>query len=211
MKLDKVQEKVNSLLDDKVAKLNRNHKIGICAAAVLIPLIAFYFLNFAPKNDKIGQLKQKQQQLEREIREVEKKAADLKKYEAEMAETNLMFQMASNFLPQQQEIPSLLTNISSKGTNSGLEVFFFRPKNEKMQEFYAKIPVEIKVSGPYHNVGVFLDEISKLSRIVSVDNINMGSPKKVDGEMLLDTNFTLITYRFIEPAKGAKKKRKKKR
>lgn len=208
MKLDKIQNTVNSLLDNKVAKLNRNHKIGICAAAVLVPLIAFYFLAFAPKNEKISQLKKQQQQLEQEIRAVEKQAANLKKHEAEMAETNLMFKMASNFLPQQQEIPSLLTNISSKGTNSGLEVFFFKPKGEEIQEFYAKIPVEIKVNGPYHNVGVFLDEISKLSRIVSVDNISMGNPKKVDGEMILDTTFKLVTYRFIEPAEAAKKKKR---
>ncbi len=209
MKLDKVRETFNSLLDNKLAKLNRNHKIGICVAAVLVPLIAFYFLNFAPKNRKIIQLKQQQQRLEREIRDVEKKAADLKKYEADMAETNLMFKMASNFLPQQQEIPSLLTNISSKGTGSGLEVFLFKPQGENPKEFYAEIPVDIKVRGPYHNVGVFLDEISKLPRIVSVDNINMSSPKKVAGEMFLDTNFKLITYRFIEPTQKANKKGRK--
>ncbi len=208
MKLDKAKDSFSTFLDNKVSKLNSKHKLGICAAAVLVPVIAFYFLVFAPKNETISQLKQQQQRLEGQIRDVEKKSADLKKYEKEMADTNLMYKMASNFLPQQQEIPSLLTSISSKGTNSGLEVFFFKPQNEIIREFYAEIPVEIKVRGPYHNVGVFLDEVSKLPRIVSVDNISMGGAKKVAGEMILDTNFKLITYRFIEPAEAAKKKKR---
>ncbi len=209
MKLDKAKETVNTFLDNKVANLNKNHKIGICAVAALIPLVAFYFLSFSPKKERIGQLNTQQQQLERDIKEVEKKAANLKKNELEMAETRLIFTAASNFLPQLQEIPSLLTNISSKGTNSGLEVFSFRPQNETPREFYAEIPVDIKVKGSYHNVGVFLDEISKLSRIVSVDNINMGGAQNIAGEIILDTNFQLITYRFIEPGQAANSGNKK--
>ena len=58
MKLDKAQETINSFLDNKVARLNRNHKIGICAAAVLVPVVVFYFLAFAPKNKEISRLKQ---------------------------------------------------------------------------------------------------------------------------------------------------------
>ena len=210
MKANKIKETFNSFLDNKVARLNKNHKIGICVIAALIPALAFYFLYYSPKSKEIQQLKVKKQKLEQEIKRVEATARNLKKHKTEMKETTEMFQMASQFLPQQQEIPSLLTSISSKGTNSGLEVETFKPKPEISKEFYAEIPVEIQVRGPYHNVGVFLDEISKLSRIVSVSSINMGSPKKEAGEILLNTQFNLVTYRFIESSGETDKKKKKK-
>jgi len=117
-----------------------------------------------------------------------------------MAETKLMFAKASALLPQQQEIPSLLTSISDIGQNSGLDFLSFIPKNEMRKEFYADIPVDIKVSGTYHNVGVFLDKISDSSRIVTVSDINMGGPKLQAGEMILETTFSLVTYRFVESA-----------
>ena len=210
MKPNKTKEVVNSFLDNKVARLNQKHKIGICIVAALIPTLAFYFLFYTPKSKEIQQLKVKEQKLEQEIKRIEATARNLKNHKAEMQETTEMFQMASQFLPQQQEIPSLLTSISSKGTNSGLEVETFKPKSEVPKEFYAEIPVDIQVRGPYHNVGVFLDEISKLSRIVSVSNINMSSPKKEAGEMILNTKFNLVTYRFIESSGKTDEKKKKK-
>jgi type IV pilus assembly protein PilO len=72
--------------------------------------------------------------------------------------------------------------------------------------------VDIAVSGPYHSVGVFLDKISKLPRIVSVVNLNMGTPTQVGKEMFLNSTFNLVTYRFIEtppPDANAKAKKKK--
>ncbi|HSR35702.1 MAG TPA: type 4a pilus biogenesis protein PilO [Desulfurivibrionaceae bacterium] len=91
----------------------------------------------------------------------------------------------------------------------GLEFLSFQPKAEVPKEFYAEIPVDIAVSGPYHSVGVFLDKISKLPRVVSVVNLSMGSPSQVGKEMFLNSTFNLVTYRFIEqpaaPAKGKAK------
>ncbi len=210
MKPNKTKEAVNSFLDNKVARLNPKHKIGICIVAALVPVLAFYFLCYTPKSKEIKQLRAKEQKLEQEIKRVEATVRNLEKHKAEMKETTEMFQMASQFLPQQQEIPTLLTNISSKGTSSGLEVETFKPKSEIFKEFYAEIPVDIQVRGPYHNVGVFLYEISKLSRIVSVSSINMSSPKKEDGEMILNTKFNLVTYRFIESSGKTDEKKKKK-
>ena len=104
-----------------------------------------------------------------------------------------------------------LTSISDLGKHSGLDFLSFAPKSEVVREFYADIPVDIKVRGPYHNVGVFLDRISKLPRIVAVSNLNMGTPKRVAGEILLDTSFKLVTYRFIETEQQAVKGKKGKK
>ncbi|MBU4260423.1 MAG: type 4a pilus biogenesis protein PilO [Proteobacteria bacterium] len=196
----KIQEAINSFLDEKVSHLKPQHKAMICIGAILLPCVAFYFLSYSPKTIEINMLQSQQKNLEDEITKVEKASREITKYRAEMAETKLMFAKASALLPQQQEIPSLLTSISDIGQNSGLDFLSFIPKNEMRKEFYADIPVDIKVRGTYHNVGVFLDKISNLSRIVTVSNINMGGSKLQSGEMILETTFSLVTYRFVEPA-----------
>jgi type IV pilus assembly protein PilO len=213
-KTAQIQDSLNKLVD-KVSGLDVKHKILICVAAAILPIIAFYFLVFSPKSEEIAKLEKQQVKLEKEIKRVKKIAAKIEQHRADMAETKELFSQASSLLPQKQEIPTLLTSISDHGTNSGLDFLSFSPKKEVPREFYAEIPVDIQVRGPYHNVGVFLDKISKLSRIVNVNNINMAGPKKEAGEMMLNTSFRLVTYRFIEKPKqdntGKKKKKSRKK
>ena len=114
-------------------------------------------------------------------------------------------------LPKEKEIPSLLTNISALGRGSGLDFLTFKPLADVPKDFYSEIPVDIKVRGPYHNMGIFLDKVSKLDRIVTVSNINMGGPKEVSGEMLLNSSCRLVTYRFTNKKVSKPEDKKKKR
>lgn len=205
MKLDKLKAAFDSFMDTKVGRLKNQHKLIICLAAVAAPLLLFVFLYYSPKNKEIKGLQATKANLEMEIKRVEAIASQLDKHEAEMKATELKFKAASLLLPGQKEIPSLLTNISGLGTNSGLDFVSFKPQAESAKEFYAEIPVKIDVKGPYHNVGVFLDKVSKLPRIVTVSSISMGNPTIVDGEMFLNSSLDFVTYRFIESANVAKK------
>jgi type IV pilus assembly protein PilO len=213
LKTDKLKTFFSSFLETKIVPLEAKYKVIIWVAAMLLPTVAFLFFYYFPKNDEIKVLEKSKVTLEREISEAKARANELDKHKAEMAETEMLFQQASVLLPQKKEIPSLLTNISGLGTGSGLDFVSFKPKGEVAKEFYAEIPVDISVRGPYHNVGNFLYQVSKLDRIVSVSNINLGSPKFDKGEMLLTGRFTLVTYRFIEAGAGANanKKQKKKK
>ena len=211
-KLEAFRKGFDAFVDTKVSRLTPQHKVLICIGAWALPAVACTFLIFMPKNTEIKQLKEKKVRIEQELQKVEKIARDLDKHRAEVRAVEEQFKAASLLLPEQKEIPNLLTNISGQGTNSGLEFLSFQPKPEVPKEFYAEIPVDIAVSGPYHSVGVFLDKISKLPRIVSVVNLNMGTPTQVGKEMFLNSTFNLVTYRFIETppadanAKGKKKK-----
>ena len=189
----------DSFLDNKVSHLDRNNKIAICAAAVLIPVALFYFFFFSPKSKDITALEGRVSSLEQELQIVKIKAAKLDQQKAKMAELEIKFKEASEVIPDTKEIPNLLTNISSEGTNSGLEITSFVPGADVPKEFYAEIPVKLSVVGTYHNLGHFLDTVSKLPRIVNVSNINLSSPRFVEGEMLLNSNVQLVTYKFIEP------------
>ncbi|MEW6501933.1 MAG: type 4a pilus biogenesis protein PilO [Thermodesulfobacteriota bacterium] len=211
-KLDALKKGFDAFVDTKVSRLTPQHKLLICIGAWALPVVACTFLVFMPKNTEIGQLNEKKGQLEQELQKVEKIAREIDKHRAEMQAVEEQFKAAALMLPEQKEIPNLLTNISGQGTNSGLEFLSFQPKSEVPKEFYAEIPVDIAVAGPYHSVGVFLDKISKLPRIVSVVNLTMGTPTQAGKEMSLNSTFNLVTYRFLETppadanAKGKKKK-----
>lgn len=210
MKADALREKFEAFLEARVAPLPALHKIGIAAAVLLSPVALFYLLAYMPKAEEITRLDRQRAGLERELADLAKKTKDIEKFRAEKKDAEARFAALSLLLPAQKEIPSLLTNISSLGTASGLDFLSFRPKGEIVKDFYAEIPVDIQVRGQYHNVGGFFDQISKLSRIVTVSNVKMGTPTRQGREMILNTTFNLVTYRFIEkkdepPAKKGKK------
>lgn len=198
MKVNKTKEAFDSFLEKKVIPLDKKIIITIFALVIILPIVAFYFLYYTEKTNEIKGLESRESSLRKEITEAKAIAAKLEEHLAEMEETKRLFAEASVLLPQKKEIPSLLTNISALGTNSGLNMATFSPGGERIKEFYAEIPVSINVTGPYHNIGTFLFEVSKLDRIVSAINISLGGGAKQRGEMLLGSNINLITYRFLE-------------
>lgn len=199
-KLKMMRQKLDVLLKDKTGNLTSVHKLLIFLGAWAVLVLAFTFLVFMPKAEEMEQSRNSIQRLETEIARLATVASELDQHQAEMEQAQQKLKELSEFLPEEKEIPLLLTSISNLGTNSGLEFRLFRPQNESRQEFYAEIPINISVRGPYHNVGVFLDRVSKLPRIVTVEDLNMGSPSRTGNSMYLNTNITLLTYRFVEPA-----------
>jgi type IV pilus assembly protein PilO len=211
MKVNKIREAFDSFLEKKVVPLDKKIIIAIFALVIILPIVAFYFLHFTAKTKEIKGLESRAAKLRKEIAGAKARAAKLDEHLAEMEETKRLFAEASVLLPQKKEIPSLLTNISALGTNSGLNMATFSPGGERKKEFYAEIPVSIKVNGPYHNIGTFLYEVSKLDRIVSAQNISLGGPRMQSGEMLLGSSISLITYRFLEESEMAATKPKGKK
>jgi len=185
-----------AFLDGRYIPLAPKIKIGIAVVLALLPLIVFYFLFYQPNTEKIINLEQQVTTLTKEVKEVEKRAADLPKFEKELEEAMVAFEETSVLLPKDNEIPKLLKDISALGRSAGLDFLTFRPQADVPKDFYAEIPISINVKGPYHNMGFFFDQVSKLERIVSVSNIRMSSPKKEGGEMLLNSDCVLVTYRF---------------
>lgn len=215
MKANKIRDTFDSFLEKKVVPLDKKFFIVIFALIIILPSVAFYFLHYTPKTKEIKGLEGQAAKLRKEIAGAKARAAKLDEHLAEMDETERLFAEASILLPQKKEIPSLLTNISALGTSSGLSMATFSPGGERRKEFYAEIPVSLRVNGPYHNIGTFLYEVSKLDRIVSAVNISLGKGSKQRGELVLGSNISLITYRFLEaseieaqkqPQKGKKRR-----
>jgi type IV pilus assembly protein PilO len=113
-------------------------------------------------------------------------------------ELSAQLRLAEARLPDQKEIPDLLSAVSSAGRESGLEILLFRQKPERFQDFYAEVPVEVLVRGNYHQVATFFDRVGKLDRIVNVSDISMKSPNVEGDTMIVDTACSAITFRFLD-------------
>jgi type IV pilus assembly protein PilO len=187
---------IATFIDEKYLPLAPKIKLGIVVGIVLLPLVVFYFTYYQQKAEKIQNLRQQKASITQQVQEAKKKASDLAQFEKEMKEAENMFLEMAVLLPKDKEIPKLLKDISALGQTVGLDFLTFKPLADIPKDFYAEIPVTINVRGPYHNMGSFFDQVSKLERIVSVSNVKMSSPKMEGGEMLLNSDCKLVTYRF---------------
>lgn len=207
------KNKLDIFIDGQYQTLDKKVKLLGLAALFLVPLALFYFLVYSPKTAEQKRLNGEISKVEAEIRKAEGVIKNLAKHKVELEETQKKFEETVVMLPKTQEIPDLLRSISDLGKTTGLEFISFVPAQEIQKDFYAEIPINITLLGPYHNVGSFLDKVSKLDRIVTVNNIKMAQPKEVTGEILLTSTCQLVTYRFTgqklsDPKnnkKGAKK------
>ena len=195
-----MQVAIDAFVDSKVVPMPDKIKLAIAAAVLLVPTALFYFLYFSPKAQEITGLEQSVATTQGELVVIKAKAAKFEAQEALMAETEAKFKEAATVIPDTKEIPSLLTSISNQGSGAGLDLPSFVPGAERAKDFYAEIPISLAVTGTYHNVGYFLDAVSKLPRIVNVDKVNLSGAKMTDGEMLLTAKLDLVTYKFIEPS-----------
>ena len=210
--MDKGLAKSFGPLLEKLEKLNKVQRILISTAIFGLLIGGFIYLSYWPKYEDINRLSSELEKLEEKLETAMKNAADLDKFKAKMSEAESQFQMAMKKLPEKEEIPSLLASISNSGQQVGLEFQLFEPRAEKKKEFYAEIPVVINVKGDYHNTALFFDQVARLPRIVTIENIQMSPIKGKSRE--LSTKCMAVTYKFLEQSEqnkdSAKKNKKKK-
>ena len=195
---------------DKIGKLPRLYKILLCLGLFLLLVGPFVYFSFLPKISNINVLKKEHSTLETRLASAKAKANQLKVYQDKLKDAEMEFKIVTKKLPEKKEIPALLSSISQSGRDSGLEFLLFQPEAEQNKDFYAEIPVSIKITGNYHNVALFFDKVARLSRIVNIDDIKMASTK---GSTDLITSCKAVTYRFVEtkPEQASSSKKKKKR
>ena len=194
----------------KIGKLSKLYKILLCLGFFVVLVGPFVYFSFVPKVSKINVLKKEHATLETRLATAKAKANQLKYYQDKLKDAEMEFKMVMKKLPETKEIPGLLSSVSQSGRDAGLEFLLFQPEPEQNKDFYAEIPVSIKVTGNYHNVALFFDKVARLSRIVNIDDIKMAS---IQGNTDLITSCKAITYRFVEtkPEQASSSKKIKKR
>ena len=127
-----------------------------------------------------------------------KLANNLPKFKAEFEGLKKDLDNALTELPNSKEIPSLLTSITSAGKSAGLDFLTFRPKGETPKEFYAEVPVDIVVSGPFFGIANFFVAVGNLPRIVNISNVVFSDIRNDRGRNLVKVNCQATTFRFLD-------------
>lgn len=174
--------------------------------------------------DKIAELKvveSKEQPLKDEFKQKQGKAANLEAYKQQMVEMEKRFGSMLRQLPQKTEVAGLLVEVSQTGLSNGLEFSLFKPSDEVRKEFYAELPVNISVTGTYHDFGGFVSGLAALPRIVTIHNVvisptNSKESKQkedlgVDEDKLLNITLVAKTYRYLDEDEMTNTRRKPKK
>ena len=208
--------KVPTIPWHKLSKLTRLHKIVIFVAIFGALWGCFVWFFYMPQTETIEKLNKDLRSAQDKLARLKDVEKNLRVFKKQFKETELKFKEALKLLPDKEEIPTLLTSISNLGAQSGLEFILFQPQKEVPRNFYAEIPLKLEVSGPYHNVATFFDQVSRLSRIVNIGDVTMTEMKAAKNQadsVILKTGCTATTYKFIEaqekPKKGKKRRRRK--
>ncbi len=183
-----------------VNKMPLGQKVGVVAGVVVLLSAANWYFFIDPMQTQITQRQGTLHALEDELIQKQSIANNLAqfKHEKEILERRLA--QALTELPNEANIDDLIRSLSEIGTKSGLTINSIEPQAEQRQSFYASIPIVMAVSGNYHEIGVFLDSLSKLARIVNVTNIKMGQARVTNEKLVINANYIATTFRFLPEA-----------
>ena len=177
--------------------------IGVTVAAITA---AVFFLEIQPTMEEITRRQGERVRLEKEQIDKSAIANNLDQSKRDMAVLERRLAQALTELPNEAEIAELIRSLSEIGNKSGLTIQVIEPKAEVRRPLYAEIPIVMGVQGSYHEIGVFLDSVSKLARIVNVTNIKLGTPKTVNEKIQLQASYIATTFRSVPTEQpGAKK------
>ena len=171
--------------------------LGVLGAGVLA---VYLYLLMWPLWEQKGKLEGEYQKLQADLAQKRSIAANRVKLEAEIKELEKQLAAALVKLPEEKDIPKLLTQINTLGQQSGLEFQLFRPNPPVRKGFYAEVPIDIRVEGQYHTLGAFLDRVSKLERIVNVADIKiapLSAQQQLSGRTMV-ADLKATTYTFLE-------------
>jgi type IV pilus assembly protein PilO len=194
---------VNQLLTH-ILRLSRQQKIGFLAGLVVFLLVIGYFYVYLPGDDQVTKLAEEITGVRADRDKKKALSVNLPKLQKELQEWDAKLKAAVAQLPDRKEIPDLLSSLSTKARDAGLEILLFRPRAENFQEFYAEIPVDIVVRGGFFNAVTFFDEVGKLNRLVNIDNIDLKNPKVGGDQVALEISTLATTYRFLDEAERKK-------
>lgn len=182
----------------------------LAARAFVIVLIALavlglgYWFDIKDQQLRLDKAEKQENELKSEFETKARKAANLEAYEQQLEEMRQSFGAMLRQLPNKTEVADLLVDISQTGLASGLEFDLFKPQAEVPRDFYAELPISIKVRGTYHEFGAFVSGVAALPRIVTIHDIAIlpptesgkGKAAPANGDLVME--LTAKTYRYLD-------------
>ncbi len=183
---------------EQMSRLPRGPRYLILLGVATAVLCIYGFTVYRGINQRARAMEAQLTQIQSKIAESRAVASNLKSFEEKQLELKDELEIALRRLPNEKELPVLLTNMSSLGKKSGLEIRSFRPSQEINRGFYAEVPISIEFFGRYHEAGIFFDRLSRLSRIVNITELKMALADQKALTPMLSVKGIATTFRFVE-------------
>jgi len=181
-------------------------RIGTVALCFLVlSAVLFYLVVWKDQKPLLDQAAAEELELRNTFKTKHAKAVNLAVYQQQLADIERSFGALLRQLPGKTEVPNLLVDISQVGVGAGLEEKLFQPADEVKKDFYAELPIKIKLSGSYHQMGEFVSGIAALPRIVTLHDISI-KPENKDEFDVLTFELTAKTFRYLDDAEVAAEK-----
>lgn len=178
-------------------------RLGAIALIFLIAaILMIYMLAWKPKKPEIDAARAQEMQLLTTLEQKARKAANLDAYKAQLGEMERSFGAMLRKLPNKTEVPNLLTDISQQGAGAGLDQKLFQPAPQNNKDFYAELPIKMRLTGSFHAIGAFVSGIAALPRIVTLHDM-LVTPVKEGGTDQLQLDITAKTYRYLDAEEQA--------
>ena len=169
-------------------------KIGILVLIFLAIIVAGFFLDWKDQWEALGKAEQVEVGLKTQYAEKKKRAINFDLYVQQLSEVEQSFGALVKQLPNRSEIDALLTDVNQAGLGRGLQFELFKPAaSEKMADFYAELPINIKITGNYHDMGAFASDVAQLPRIVTLNDLVISADK---GTLALEA--VAKTFRYLD-------------
>jgi type IV pilus assembly protein PilO len=182
----------------------------LCAAGVMAAVLGLgYFFYWSGQFDEQDALAAQEQTLRNDYRSKMAQAINLEALEAQQQQVNRYVERLEKQLPSKAEMAALLSDINQAGVGRSLTFELFKPGQVVVRDYYAELPIDIKVAGSYHDIGEFAGDMAKMPRIVTLNNLSLSTGK--DGTLMLDA--VAKTFRYLDQEEldqqAAERKKKK--
>jgi type IV pilus assembly protein PilO len=200
---------------DEIKRLNPRD-IGIWPLAAKIGAVTLLFLllmglaayfGWLPQYDELESKQKQEVTLRQEYTSKKSQAINLDLYVQQLKEVELQFGALLRQLPSKSEMDSLLSDINQAGLGRGLQFELFKPSGERLQDFYAEQPVDLRVTGSYHDIGAFTSDVSQLSRIVTLNDISIVNKDPKDTVLTMEA--VAKTFRYLDDDEVSKQRKAK--
>lgn len=171
-------------------KDRKTQQLVIFLVVLIIVLILFFRFPYSANKEKVDRLRSRRDSLQIEVQKAEAARIRLPELQEKIARLEIEWERAKEMLPKEKEIPSLVQQISNSGTKAGVSFLLFRPSTVTQKINYSEIPVQIKVTCGYHQLGKFLSNVGNLARIVNVPSIKV----KVGKDRSCEAELRTLTY-----------------
>ena len=190
------KKELYSIKIEKIEVIKMPIRILILAGTLVVFAGLFLWLIYMPKTEQIAKARTNIEELDVKLTRAKKQRKKLPKVRDEKEKVDMLFEAALGQLPNDMEIPELLTKISELGVESNLKVSYFRPQSNKKKGFYAEVPISLNIKGNYHNIAIFFEKVGNMERIMNIQNVTMKPERQ--RSTVLNVTCNAITYTFVK-------------